>query len=187
MTELVRFDDSSNDSSNERSSKVAEQQQLTTGGEFWPVTCKTRSRAAIPEDGWLTGLLAVVDWWITMLHVMIALGRTCVCKCSVTPIKQVAFRASSRWQPNRNAAQIGTQQCCRWTELSRDGERIVANQISNIDGATVGATRASSVVVKVVWSRDGTTVGWSRARATLSLTLAHVSLVLFLKLWSSKF
>ncbi|KAI6679672.1 hypothetical protein NL676_033553 [Syzygium grande] len=68
-------------------------------------------------DSW-TGLLAVVDWWITMLHVMIALGRTCVCKCSV---------------------------------------------ISNIDGATVGATRASSVVVKVVWSRDGATVGRSRA------------------------
>ncbi|KAI6668472.1 hypothetical protein NL676_013500 [Syzygium grande] len=114
-----------------------------------------------PEDGWLTGLLAVVDWWITMLHVMIALGRTCVCKCSVF----------SKWRPrrvasgstNRNAARIGTQQCCRWTELSRDGERNVANQISNIDGATVGATRASSVVVKVVWSRDGATVGRSRA------------------------
>ncbi|KAI6700101.1 hypothetical protein NL676_014425 [Syzygium grande] len=43
---------------------------------------KTRS-AAIPKMGGWRGLLAAVDWWITMLHVMIALGGTCVCKCSV--------------------------------------------------------------------------------------------------------
>ncbi|KAI6668473.1 hypothetical protein NL676_013501 [Syzygium grande] len=122
--------------------------------EFWPVTCKTRS-SGNPRRWMVAGLLVVVDWWITMLHVMIALGRTCV-------FQQVASRAVASGSMNRNAARIGMQQCCRWTELSRDGERNVANQISNIDGATVGATRASSVVVKVVWSRDGATVGRSR-------------------------
>ncbi|KAI6700100.1 hypothetical protein NL676_014424 [Syzygium grande] len=67
-----------------------------------------------PEDGQLTGLLAVVDWWITMLHVMIALGRTCV-------FQQVASRASSKWQHeqersmNRNAAVLSLDRTfTRW-------------------------------------------------------------------------
>ncbi|KAI6679673.1 hypothetical protein NL676_033554 [Syzygium grande] len=44
--------------------------------EFWPVR-KTRSAAILKMDTCGAKTL-VVDWWITMLHVMIALGRTCV-------------------------------------------------------------------------------------------------------------